>query len=38
VFFRAHLLPKERLLAGRYTDALVDPFRDASEAPDYQCR
>lgn len=26
-FFRKHLLPRKRLLMGRYTDALVDPFR-----------
>jgi hypothetical protein len=26
-FFRRHLLPRQRLLMGRYTDALVDPFR-----------
>lgn len=25
-FFRLNLLPKKRLLAGEYTDALVDPF------------
>jgi hypothetical protein len=26
-FFRRHFLPRQRLLMGRYTDALVDPFR-----------
>ena len=26
-FFRRHLLPRQRLLMGRYTDELVDPFR-----------
>jgi hypothetical protein len=26
-FFRRYLLPRQRLLMGRYTDVLVDPFR-----------
>jgi hypothetical protein len=37
-FFRAHLLPKQRLLAGTYTDDLTDPFRHSQPQPDYQCR
>jgi hypothetical protein len=37
-FFRAHLLPKQRLLAGTYTDDLTDPFRHSQPPPDYQCR
>jgi hypothetical protein len=37
-FFRAHLLPKQRLLAGTYTDDLTDPFRHSRPPPDYQCR
>lgn len=37
-FFRQHLLPRERLLMGRYTDALTDPFRDSRRDVDYRCR
>ena len=37
-FFRAHLLPKQRLLAGVYTDDLTDPFRHSQSPTDYQCR
>ncbi len=37
-FFRAHLLPKQRLLAGTYTDDLTDPFRHSATTADYQCR
>jgi hypothetical protein len=36
-FFRRHLLPKQRLLMGEYTDALTDPFRRSEPAPDYLC-
>jgi hypothetical protein len=36
-FFRKHLLPRERLLMGRYTDALTDPFRDSPADVDYRC-
>lgn len=36
-FFRAHLLPPQRLLRGEYTDALTDPFRNSISAPDYAC-
>lgn len=28
-FFRTNLLPRKRLLAGEYTDALVDPFKQS---------
>jgi len=35
--FRQHLLPKKRLLMGRYTDELTDPFRNSIEAPGYSC-
>jgi len=28
-FFRTNLLPRQRLLAGEYTDALVDPFKQS---------
>ena len=36
-FFRQHWLPKERLLRGEYTDALVDPFKRSDQAPNYLC-
>lgn len=36
-FFRQHWLPKERLLRGEYTDALIDPFKRSDQAPDYLC-
>lgn len=37
-FFRGHLLPRQRLLAGSYTDDLTDPFRHSQAQADYQCR
>lgn len=37
-FFRANLLPRQRLLAGTYTDDLTDPFRHSQSQTDYQCR
>jgi hypothetical protein len=38
-FIRTHFLPKHRLLAGEYTDALVDPFANSPEGPmGYECR
>ncbi len=36
-YFRQHWLPKERLLRGEYTDALIDPFKRSDAAPDYLC-
>jgi hypothetical protein len=37
-FFRKNLLPKQRLLAGEYTDALVDPFaHSATGKMGYEC-
>lgn len=36
-FFRAHFLPKQRLLMGQYTDALTDPFRNSVDIDDYKC-
>ncbi len=37
-FFRTNLLPKQRLLAGEYTDALVDPFkRSQTGKMGYEC-
>jgi hypothetical protein len=37
-FFRAYLLPKQRLLKGRYSDDLTDPFRNSRQDVDYRCR
>ena len=37
-FFRTHLLPRQRLLAGSYSDDLTDPFRKSQTQVDYQCR
>jgi len=38
-FIRTTLLPKHRLLAGVYTDALVDPFRASKKGPiGYECQ
>jgi hypothetical protein len=36
-FFRTHLLPKHRLIAGQYTDDLTDPFRYSASDVDYRC-
>ncbi|WP_404655174.1 hypothetical protein [Bradyrhizobium sp. USDA 336] len=38
-FVRKNLLAKHRLLAGVYTDALVDPFKNSKHGPQgYECR
>lgn len=37
-YFRAHFLPKQRLLMGKYSDDLTDPFRNSVERVDYRCR
>ncbi len=37
-YFRAHFLPKQRLLMGQYSDELTDPFRNSVERSDYQCQ
>lgn len=37
-FFRNHLLPKHRLLMGKYSDALTDPFRESTANVDYRCQ
>ncbi|MCC4597581.1 hypothetical protein NRY95_03485 [Xanthomonas campestris pv. phormiicola] len=37
-FYRRNLLPTHRLLMGKYTDALVDPFRDSQMSSDYRCQ
>lgn len=36
-YFRAHFLPRHRLLMGEYSDALVDPFRNSRASPGYEC-
>ena len=37
-YVRTHLLPRHRLLAGEYTDALVDPFENSPKGPmGYEC-
>ncbi len=37
-YFRAHWLPKQRLLMGQYSADLTNPFRDGKrEIPDYLC-
>jgi hypothetical protein len=37
-YFRAHFLPKQRLLMGKYSDDLTDPFRNSVERTDYRCQ
>lgn len=38
-FIRTNLLAKHRLLAGEYTDALVDPFAHGAQGPQgYECK
>ena len=37
-YFRAHFLPKQRLLMGKYSDDLTDPFRNSVERVDYRCQ
>ena len=37
-YFRAHFLPKQRLLMGKYSDDLTDPFRKSVDRVDYQCQ
>ena len=36
-YFRAHWLPKKRLLMGQYTDDLTAPFRSSVTTVDYRC-
>ncbi len=36
--YRQYLLPKHRLLMGKYTDDLTEPFRHSSESPNYTCQ
>lgn len=37
-YFRQNFLPKQRLLAGEYTDDLTDPFRHSNNVSDYKCK
>ena len=37
-YYRQNWLPKERLLMGKYTDALTDPFRHSVEKKGDECR
>lgn len=38
-YFRKHFLPKQRLLMGKYSDDLTDPFRHSMPpAADYTCQ
>ncbi len=37
-FFRRHLLPRQRLLMGQYSDDLTDPFRSSAAQKTYTCR
>jgi hypothetical protein len=36
-WFRAHWLPRQRLLMGQYTDDLTNPFRHRAAPVDYTC-
>lgn len=38
LFFRHNLLPKQRLLMGKYSDDLTNPFRNSEKISGYQCR
>lgn len=37
-YFRAHLLPKQRLLLDNYSDDLTNPFRHSTTEVDYLCQ
>jgi len=37
-YFRGHFLPKQRLLMGKYSDDLTDPFRNSPDKVDYLCQ
>ncbi len=37
-FFRQHFLPKQRLLMGKYSDDLTNPFRYNGDESDYKCQ
>ena len=36
-YFRKNWLPKNRLIAGAYTDELTDPFKKSKEKYEYRC-
>lgn len=36
-WFRQHLLPKQRLLLGHYSDDLTNPFRGSTHVSEYVC-
>lgn len=36
-YFRQHWLPTQRLLMGKYSDDLTDPFRDSAKNLHYEC-
>jgi hypothetical protein len=36
-YFRQHWLPKKRLLLDKYTDDLIDPFKDSIVGVTYEC-
>lgn len=36
--FRQNLLPKQRLLMGKYSDDLTNPFKNSVSESDYSCR
>jgi hypothetical protein len=37
-FFKKNFLPKHRLLMGKYSDDLTDPFRNSQLTVDYSCK
>lgn len=37
-YFRQHWLPKKRLLMGKYSDDLTDPFRNSADKVGYECK
>jgi hypothetical protein len=37
-YFRTHWLPKQRLLMGKYSDDLTDPFRHSVADVNYECQ
>ena len=37
-YFRTHFLPKQRLLMGKYSDDLTDPFKNSVDRTDYRCQ
>lgn len=37
-YFRNHFLPKHRLLMGKYTNVLTDPFNNNIKHPSYECK